>query len=105
MVKFRKQSNKKRKLKCFQNAKEGKSVVWYQLIFFGVDRTRTFTSNEQRKLKKLKKYMSQLRVPKTIRTDQGTVVLSETFAKFCSQFFIEQVTRPVGNHKGNGKID
>ena len=49
--------------------------------------------------------MAQYGVPKKIRTDPGTVFMSETFKKFCNQFCIEHITCPVRDHNGNGKIE
>ena len=51
----------------------------------------------------LKQYIAQYGVPKKIRTDPGTVFMSEAFKKFCNQFCIEHC--PVRDHKGNGKIE
>ena len=31
--------------------------------------------------------------------------MSEKFVKFCKQFGIEQITFPVRDHRGNGKIE
>ena len=44
-------------------------------------------------------------MPKKIRTDPGTVLTSEQFAQFCTQFGIEHITCPVRDHRGNGKIE
>ena len=53
----------------------------------------------------LKQYIAQYGVPKKMRTDPGTVFMSEAFRKFCNQFCIEHITCPVRDHKGNGKIE
>ena len=53
----------------------------------------------------MKSYISQYGVPKTIRTDPGTVFVSDEFGKFCKQFGIKQITCPVRDHRGNGKIE
>ena len=52
-----------------------------------------------------KQYIAQYGVPKKMRTDPGTVFMSEAFRKFCNQFCIEHITCPVRDHKGNGKIE
>ena len=49
--------------------------------------------------------MAQYGVPKSIRSDPGTVFMSNSFKIFCQQFHIKHVTCPVRNHRGNGKIE
>ena len=52
-----------------------------------------------------KQYIAQYGVPQKIRTDPGTVFVSEAFVQFCKQFGIEHKTCPVRDHRGNGKIE
>ena len=40
-----------------------------------------------------------------MRTDPGTVFVSEAFTMFCRQFGIEHITCPIRDHRGNGKIE
>ena len=53
----------------------------------------------------LKQYCAQYGVPKKIRTDPGTVFVSEAFFQFCKQFVMEHITCPIRDHTGNGKIE
>ena len=53
----------------------------------------------------LKQYIAQYGVPRKIRTDPGTVFVSEAFAKFCREFGVEHIVCPVRDHRGNGKIE
>ena len=53
----------------------------------------------------MKHYIAHFGVPKKIRTDPGTVFVSEEFARFCRQFGIEHIICPVRDHRGNGKIE
>ena len=53
----------------------------------------------------LKQYIAQYGVPRKIRTDPGTVFVSEAFAEFCRQFGVEHMICPVRDHRGNGKIE
>ena len=53
----------------------------------------------------LKNYMAQYGVPKSIRSDPGTVFMSESFKNFSQQFHIKHVTCPVRDHRGNGTIE
>ena len=49
--------------------------------------------------------MAQYGVPKSIRSDPGTVFTSESFKNFCQHFHIKHVTCPVRDHRGNSKIE
>ena len=51
----------------------------------------------------MKQYLAQFGVPKKIRTDPGTVFVSEEFARFCRQFGIEHIICLVRDHRRNGK--
>ena len=47
----------------------------------------------------LKQFCAQYGVPKKIRTDPGTVFVSEAFTQFCRQFGIEHITCPIGDRR------
>ena len=53
----------------------------------------------------LKQYIAQYGVPKKIRTDPGTVLVSEAFKQFCEKFGKDHVICPIRDHRGNGKIE
>ena len=53
----------------------------------------------------MKDYIAQYGKSRKIRTDPGTVFVSEAFAQFCNQFGIKHVKFPVRDHRGNGKIE
>ena len=53
----------------------------------------------------MKQYIAQYGVQKKIKTDPGTVFVTEEFTKFRRQFGIEHITCPVRDHRGNGKIE
>ena len=53
----------------------------------------------------LKQYIAQYGVPKKIRTDPGTVFVSEAFTQFCEKFGINHIICPIRDHRGNGKIE
>ena len=53
----------------------------------------------------LKQYISQYGVPKKIRTDPGTVFVSEAFKQFCEKFGINHIIFPIRDHRGNEKIE
>ena len=61
-------------------------------------------ANNEKVIEFLKQYIAQYGVPKIIRTDPGTVFVSEAFAQFCKLFGIEQVKNPVRDHRGIEKI-
>ena len=50
-------------------------------------------------------YISKNGIPKRIRTDPGTAFKSEKFKQFCKEKFIDHVTCPVRDHRGNGKFE
>ena len=44
-------------------------------------------------------------IPKTIRTDPGTVLKGEKFQQFCKEKFIQQTICPIRDHRENGKVE
>ena len=52
----------------------------------------------------MKQSFAQNGVPKKLRTDPETVLVSEAFAEFCKQIGLEHITCPVRDHTENGKI-
>ena len=53
----------------------------------------------------LKQYIAQYGVPRKIRTDPGTVFVSEAFAEFCREFGVEHIICPVRDHRANEKFE
>ena len=49
--------------------------------------------------------MAHYGVPKSIRSDPGTVFMSNSFKNFCQQYHVKHVTCPVRDHRGIGKIE
>ena len=49
--------------------------------------------------------MAQYEIPNRIRSDPGTVFMSEQFKQFRQRFCIKHVTYPVRDHRVNGKIE
>ena len=69
-------------------------------------RGKVFTPPENEGfLEFLKHFIAQYGVPRKIRTDPGTVFVSEAFVQFCYQFGIQHVKCPVRDHRGNGKTE
>ena len=91
----------------FQNAKKGKNYLLVSIDHFSgwPDAKFLHRPTTKKVIVFLKQYIAQYGVPKKIRTDPGTVFVSETFAQFCKQFGKEHITCPVRDHRGNGKIE
>ena len=91
----------------FQNAKKGKKYLLVSVDHFsGWPDAKFLHSPTTRKvIEFLKQYFAQYGVPKKIRTDPGTVFVSEAFNQFCERFGINHVICPIGDHRGNGKIE
>ena len=91
----------------FQNAKHGKKYLLVSLDNFSAWPEALFLQKPTTKkvIEFLKNYMAQYGVPKSIRSDPGTVFMSNSFKNFCQQFHIKHVTCPVRDHRGNGKIE
>ena len=53
----------------------------------------------------LRQFCAQYGVPIKIRTDPGTLYVSEVFTQFCRQSGIEDITSPIRDYRGNGKIE
>ena len=91
----------------FQNAREGIKYLLVSIDHFSwwPDAKFLRCPTTKKVIEFLKHYIAQFGVPKKIRTDPGTVFVSEEFARFCRQFGIEHIICPVRDHRGNGKIE
>ena len=72
----------------FQNAKKKKNYLLVPIDLFSgwPDAKFLHRPTTNKVIKFLKRYLAQYRVPKEIRTDPGTIFVSEAFAQFCKQF-------------------
>ena len=61
--------------------------------------------NTEKVIEFLTEYISKKLNPKRIQTDPGTAFKSEKFEQFCKEKLIDHVIGPVGDHRGNGKIE
>ena len=52
-----------------------------------------------------KNYIARFGVPQTIRTDPVTIFRSKRFKEDCWKRLISHIECPVGDHRGNGKIE
>ena len=91
----------------FKNAKHGKQYLLVSLDNFTAWQDALFLHKPTTKkiIEFLKNYKAQYGVPKRIRSDPGTVFMSEQFKRFCEQFHIQHVSCPVRDHRRNGKIE
>ena len=91
----------------FQNAKKGKKYMLVSIDHFSnwPDARFLHRPTTKKVIIFLKQYIAQYGVPRKIRTDPGTVFVSEAFAEFCREFGIEHIVCPVRDHRGNGKIE
>ena len=91
----------------FQNAEKGKNCLLVSVDrFSGWPDAKFLHSPTTRKvIEFLKQYIAQYGVPKKIRTDPGTVFVSEAFEQFCENFGINHVICPIRDHRGIGKIE
>ena len=91
----------------FQNAKKGKKYLLVSIDHYSRWPEAKFLHRPTTKkvLEFLKHYIAQYGVPRKIRTDPGTVFVSEAFAQFCKKFGIQHVKCPIRDHRGNGKIE
>ena len=86
----------------FQNAKKGKKYLLVSINHYSgcpeakfLHRSTIFCV-----LEFLKQYIAQYGVPRKIRTDPGTIFVSEAFIQFCNQFGIQHVgMRSLGKRK------
>ena len=44
-------------------------------------------------------------IPKRIRTDPGTVFKGAKFQQFFKERFLQHITCPIRDHRGNGKVE
>ena len=91
----------------FSNAKKGKKYLLVSLdLFSGSPNAKFLHSPKTRKeIEFLKQYITQYGVPQKIRTDPGTVFVSEAFTQFCEKFGINHIICPIRDHRGNGKTE
>ena len=91
----------------FQNAKKGKKYMLVSIDHFSnwPDARFLHRPTTKKVIEFLKQYIAQYGVPRKIRTDPGTVFVSEAFAKFCREFGVEHIVCAVRDHRGNGKIE
>ena len=91
----------------FQNAKQGKKYLLVSKDHFSgwPDAKFLHSPTTKKVLEFLKSHISRYGVPKTIRTNPGTVFVSEEFVKFCKQFGIKHITCPFRDDRSNGKIE
>ena len=91
----------------FQNAEHGKKYLLVAIDNFSAWADALFLHKPTTKkvIEFLKNYTSQYGIPKQIRSDPGTAFTSEEFKTFCRNFQINNVTCPVRDHRGNGKIE
>ena len=90
-----------------QNAKKGENYLLVSIDHFSgwPDAKFLHRPTTKKVIEFLKQNIAQRGVPKKIRTDPGTVFVSEAFAQFCKQFVIEHITCQVRDHRENGKIE
>ena len=91
----------------FRNGKQGKKYMLVSIDHFSrwSDAKFLHSPTTKKVVEFLNCYISRYGVPKAIRTDPGTVFVSEEFENFCKQFGIKHKTCPVRDHRGNGKIE
>ena len=53
----------------------------------------------------LTEYVARNGLPKSIRTDPGTVFLSKKIKTFWKEKFIDHIVCPVRDHRENGKME
>ena len=53
----------------------------------------------------LNAHIAQFCIPKRVRTDPATIFSGKTFKLFCNEHFIKHIECPIGDHRGNGKIE
>ena len=78
----------------FQNAKKGKKYLLVSVNQFSgwPDAKFLHSPTTIKVIEILKQFIAQCRVPKKIRTDPGTVFVSEAFKQFCEEFGINHRT-------------
>ena len=81
----------------FQNAKNGNKYLLVSVDHYSGWPEAKFLHRPTTKkvLEFLKQYIAQYGVPRKIRTDLGTIFVSEAFVQFCNQFGIKHEKCPV----------
>ena len=89
----------------FQNAKKGKKYLLVSIDHYSRWPEAKFLHRPTTKkvFEFLKQYIAQYGVPRKIRTDPGTIFVSEDSVQFCNQFGIKHEKCPVREHRGMEK--